>query len=722
MIRFASLFLFIFSCYTSDGQTNSRSVKVYWDVSLSMQQRDLEKEVAFLEDYIKENEVRYVNLILFSDKIKQTKDFRSVNGNWSNLATFLSELRYDGISDFDFLLAEDSTVPSLLFTDGYPRLKELKLHYGKSKMDIICATGSCNAKLERLSLYSIGIYHALLPERTNTSIIDNEHRSEQKAITVRGMVSNENGPLQDVAIILKDSGKGTLTLGDGSFAIKATDGDSLIFQFLGKRTVMLLIGQNSNFLDVVLEDAPESLDEVVVVQKEKIQWLPKEKVLGYGGMQTIGKKDITVSSGSLNESLVGKISGLQTNKDGLSMSIIRGFSSITYSNYPLIIIDGAPMPRPDFKGQRDVSTDVMNIVNPNDVVSVKVLKGLAAANRYGGEGANGVILIQTIYGNVKLSEQKDNKTTNSALLRDNIFTGELKIASQDLDKPYLQAIKAQSTVKESYRIYLEERDAYSTDPYYFINVHNFFQKSDSELAEDILNSALAVAGTDIAALRTIAFYHEKAERYKQASAIYQQIVKLDSSRIQGYRDLANVNIQAGNTKEGLKSYLELLKPDFQPELSPKSVKDIVTIELKNLIYRKGKELDVSKVVSAYKTAPRYDARVLLEWNNSETEFEVEFISPFKRISKWSHTIKDNQERIQNELRYGFQIEESLLSQVQKGTWYLNVRTIGVKEGAPLYLKCTVYYYYGQAGQYTTQEVFAFNSGSNESLVTKILIR
>lgn len=722
MTRFLFLLLFVLPTILLHGQSSSAKLKVYWDVSLSMEQRNLEKEILFLQEYVKTNKVKSIILVEFSNGIKSAKEFSLVDDSLSNFSTYLSRIGYDGISDMDFLLKEYSDLPSLLFTDGYPRLKELKLHYGKSNMDVICATANCNPILEKLSLYSIGEYHGLLPESKNSVSNRRKLRSSLEQIVVNGLVSDLNGPLEDVAIIIKGTNEGTLTIADGSFAIKVAEGDSILFQFLGKRAVSLPIRTKSRFIEVTLEDATENLDEVILVQKEKIKWLPKEKVLGYGGIQTIDKKDLTVSSGSLNESLAGKVSGVQTNKDGFGRSIIRGFSSIEYSNFPLIIIDGAPMPRAEFTGFRNVNADVLNMVNPNDIVSVKVLKGLAATNFYGGEGANGVILVQTRYGDVKLSEKNDTKANNSALIRNNTFTGDLKVASYTTNKGYLKNIRSQATIEDSYATYIKERGDYFNDPYYFINVHNLFEASNPAVAENILNSALEVSANSIAALRTIAFYHQKAERYKQALAIYEQIVRLDSNRIQPFRDLANIHIQNGNYKEGLKRYVELLNLNFKPDLAPTSMKDIVSLELKNLIYRKGKEIDISRVPSKYKSAPRYDARVILEWNNPEAEFEVEFISPFKKISKWSHTFKNNRERMQSELRYGFNIEESLLSQVQKGDWHINVRTINQKDSAPLFLKCTVYYYYGQAGQYVTQDVFSFDSGSNERIITKINIK
>ncbi len=725
MMRFIILLAFlVFSNFSLAQAVNkSASIQLYWDASYTMKDKDQLKEIEYLRRTLKERNTKIVKLTVFTNKVNQTETFANENETWDDLISSLKEIRYDGASSFEFLFDEPNHVPSVLFTDGNATLEDFKVHYGKKKMDVVCATGNCNSKLERLSIYSAGDYHQLLPQNQNFSKQNNSNVSSNVAlITVSGVVTDENGILKDVAVILKGKSKGTLSLEDGSFAIRAVLGDSLIFQFLGKRKVIVPINKNSKFVKINLEDAIETLDEVVVVQKEKIQWLPKEKVLGYG-VQTINKEGITVSGGvNISTSVAGKISGVNYTTS-LSQSIIRGFSSITGNNYPLVVIDGVPSPRMESNSKSgNFSADILNFVNPNNVVSVKVLKGLAAANRYGAEGSSGVILITTKDGENKLTKNKVSKDYNSALLRDNNYTGDLNVSEPELEKVYLQALEAQETVEESYQLYLSQRDQYKSDPYYFINVHNIFQASDAELAEGILNSALAIVGDDIPALRIIAFYHQQAKRHQQALPIYKKIIQLDSSRIQGYRDLANAHIQAGNYEKALKGYNEIVLPSFEPLLAPKSVVDAVTLEFKNLIYRKGKQLNISKISSKYKSSPRYDARVLLEWNDSEAEFEIEFISPDRKISKWSHTSKDNQERMQNELIHGFRMEESLLSFAQKGNWYLNIRTIGIKENKPLFLKCTVQYYYGQPGQYNEEKVFAFNSGSSERIVFKIQIR
>ncbi len=724
MIKLVVSFFFALCscCIFSQSSINFNSVKLYWDVSFSMEKRDVEKELKFLDTFFKQNDVKEVVVVTFSNRIRDTKEFTVVDKNLQPLKLFLSNLTYEGISDFSFLLSEDSDVPSVFFTDGHSRLQELKLHYGKSKMDIVCATGDCNAKLERLSLYSNGNYHMLVPERSKDNIGVKANMKDTSTMVLNGLVKDENGPVEDAAVIIQGKSKGTLTNKNGEFAIETEDTDTLVVKLLGKQTVEISVANVSNFVEINLEESLENLEEVVVVGNEKIKWLPKAKTLSYGGVQKIDNEDFTIIGSSVNESVVGKFSGVQTNKEGLSRAIIRGFSSITQNNYPLIIVDGAPMPRANSSLTTQINVDILKMVNPNDIVSVEVLKGLAAANRYGGEGSNGVIIIKTRYGTTAVSKGEGKEVYDRALLRDNNFTGSLIVEKDKLNRHYLKVLEQEETVSDSYKVYLEQRNSYINDPYYFIDVYNLFKVANAELARDILNSALENVTDDISILTIIAYYHQEAGRYKEALDIYTRILSLDGSKLQSYRNVANSNVQVGNLKDGLNWYLKILKPGFQPTLDIPSLKDIVTLELKNFVYRYGKDVNISMVSDKYKTEVRYDARVLLEWNDSNTEFEIEFISPDKKISKWSHSKKENSNRIQKELQKGFQIEEFLLSNAQKGDWYINVRTFANNERKPLFIKCVVQYYFGQAGQYETQEVFRFNNIDNERIITKIPIR
>lgn len=214
-------------------------------------------------------------------------------------------------------------------------------------------------------------------------------------ITVTGTVVEPGGStMPGVNVVIKGTPKGTATDSQGRFTISAPADATLIFSFIGYKPQEVAIGSRTT-IDVTIEEDPTSLDEVVVI--------------GYG---TQRRSDLTGAVGSvsednlkerpatsLNQALSGKIAGVQVNTNsgrpgGKTNVRIRGFSSINSSNNPLYVIDGVQLPQ----GNQDQFSQSIDYLNPNDIVSVEVLKDASSTAIYGARGANGVILVTTKRG------------------------------------------------------------------------------------------------------------------------------------------------------------------------------------------------------------------------------------------------------------------------------------------------------------------------------------
>ncbi|WP_234364055.1 SusC/RagA family TonB-linked outer membrane protein [Lunatibacter salilacus] len=222
--------------------------------------------------------------------------------------------------------------------------------------------------------------------------------SDQEAsvyINISGTVSDENGePIPGATVLIEGTSTGTATDIDGNFTIDAQEGAVLLISFIGYQSQRVTVGAQSNINISLIEDQ-SSLDEVVVI--------------GYG---TTKRSDLTGAVGSvtedqlrerpsttLNQALSGRVTGVQVNINsgrpgGRTNVRIRGFSSINSSNNPLYVIDGVMMP----VSNQVQATQAIDFVNPNDIVSVEVLKDASSTAIYGARGANGVILITTKRG------------------------------------------------------------------------------------------------------------------------------------------------------------------------------------------------------------------------------------------------------------------------------------------------------------------------------------
>lgn len=203
--------------------------------------------------------------------------------------------------------------------------------------------------------------------------------------TISGTVTSETGEvLPGVSIVKKGTPTGAVTDFDGNFSIQATNGDVLVFSYIGYLNKEVTV--SSSTLNVVLEPDVEELESVVVI--------------GYGSQR---KRDVTGAIASVGtdeidqrtpanifEAIQGQLAGVQLNTGsgapGSGASIrIRGTSTINGGTDPLYVLDGQPV-------------DNIDNINPNDIASIEILKDGASAAIYGSRSANGVVLVTTKSG------------------------------------------------------------------------------------------------------------------------------------------------------------------------------------------------------------------------------------------------------------------------------------------------------------------------------------
>ena len=232
---------------------------------------------------------------------------------------------------------------------------------------------------------------------------------------ISGTVSDENGvPLPGATVVVEGTSTGVSTDFDGNYSIDASQGDVLVFSYVGYQSQSVSVGASST-LDVSLE--PDSLlDEVVVTA---LGLTREKKSLGYSVSEITSEQVNTIKDHNLANALVGKVAGINITQSGTigagSRIVIRGNNSLTGQNQALVVVDGIPINQ---DGINSGGSEYNNIitgggitdVNPNDVESVSILKGPNAAALYGARAGNGVILITTKKGS---SESKMGVTVNS---------------------------------------------------------------------------------------------------------------------------------------------------------------------------------------------------------------------------------------------------------------------------------------------------------------------
>ena len=209
---------------------------------------------------------------------------------------------------------------------------------------------------------------------------------QEKKITVKGNVKDSTGePLIGVNVLIKGSNIGSVTDIDGNFSLKDVDADAVIsVSYIGYETQDISLA-GKNYIDIMLREDSETLDEVVVVG-----YGTQKKSSMTASVATVSAKEIQKQvTSNVASTLQGRTPGvevLQGGEAGADVKIlVRGAGSFGATE-PLYVIDGA------FSGNG------LNSVNPADIASIEILKDGSAAAIYGSRAANGVVIITTKTG------------------------------------------------------------------------------------------------------------------------------------------------------------------------------------------------------------------------------------------------------------------------------------------------------------------------------------
>jgi len=243
---------------------------------------------------------------------------------------------------------------------------------------------------------------------------------QQQTITVKGTVvdDTDGSPLPSVTIV--DAQRKTLGVTDinGAFNIKVTKGAEVSFSFVGYTSLKQVFNAAQEKGTIRLKSTASDLNEVVVTA---LGIKRESKALGYAVTEIKGEQLTDAVSGNWTDALSGKVAGLNLVRSGAGPTgsnkiILRGENNLTGENEALIVVDGVVTNNGTGRRTANASDQVygvgsdnmpadygsgLNDINPEDIESVTVLKGPAAAALYGQRGANGALIITTKAGNPK---------------------------------------------------------------------------------------------------------------------------------------------------------------------------------------------------------------------------------------------------------------------------------------------------------------------------------
>lgn len=255
----------------------------------------------------------------------------------------------------------------------------------------------------------------------NTVIVKHQgvtkDQKENATHTISGIVKDENGlPIIGATVKVRGAQMGVVTDIDGKFSLKTSVGSVLTVSYIGYKTQDIKV-QEGGSLNIKLEPESKQLNEVVVTA---LGIKRSQKALSYNVQQVTSDELIRNKDANFINSLAGKVAGVNINTSsagvgGASKVVMRGAKAIEQSSNALYVIDGVPMFNLGQEGGKGFessgTTEAIADINPEDIESMSVLTGAAAAALYGSRAANGAIVITTKKGKVGHTEVTFSQNT-----------------------------------------------------------------------------------------------------------------------------------------------------------------------------------------------------------------------------------------------------------------------------------------------------------------------
>lgn len=709
-----------FLCLVCTGVTSqdidTATTTIFWDTSISMQDRDLEKDFGILDKVFARTPDQEVKVVFFNITA-EIVDYSIRDGNWDLLKKDLSRVTYDGANVYTILNKLAGPSNNYLFTDGKRVYDNDAPVLPKNTFLINSSPDRDEEFLKRTALLNrnrLMDFAAILPEN-----IGSLKKKEANATPlISGKVYIDNSPASEVTIAVKGIQGGVLSGPDGSFSINAQPNDSLLITSRINNTYKIVPVNDKDVMAVFMESNVFTLNEVVLIEKkqaeESVLSTPygkeNEEKIGYA-IQSLEEKDITAIQTDVSQSVINKFSNVTLgNKEDLSKATMRSNTSILGNNYSLVVIDGVPQRQSDSSSGASSSNQTsFDYINPDNIASISVLKGYAATNKYGSLGANGVILITT---KSAAGSKNSGEPVDLARLTDNIYSEETSktVTNQSGIRNTLE--EARST-EEAYLKYLVLRPASETDMNFFFEAYDFFKETDKDKAAVIISSVLELFPHDIKTLRAVSFALAEVGKHDEVIRVNEEIIGIANNNVQAYLDRALAKQAKDDQQGALNELLALERGMKYPFLNTSGISKTLNRELRNLIFRHKSSLNLSTVPEKFMNNVKYNVRLLFEWNDPEAEFNLQFVNPQKRYFNWEHNREGSGERMKDEIINGYCSEEfEFYGEGVQGTWILNATYLGNLESTnttPLVLKCTIYQNFGYPNQTKENIVVSFKT-------------
>ena len=543
----------------------------------------------------------------------------------------------------------------------------------------------------------------------------------QEMRTVRGSVTDGTNPMKDVAIAVQ--GKQdvrTFSDADGKYEIQAEVGDLLEYSYTGMKDYLVRVEEVTRYMNLVMIPDVQELDEVTVTESRRksqqdlaLEYAGNSRILktayGYLDADTAPAQVRMLDQNSILPVALCILDVIRNQFPGITTTgncqaggavIFRGGGSVSNQRVGIFDVDGL------------VLQQVPVWIDVNQIKRMALISSVAYTARYGAVGSGGVVVINTITGNPQM-----NKIVDQARLRNNyIKEPALDGAAVAYSEPtYMSAFRESTSFEDAQTVYSRYEAQYGSSPYFYLDAYKHFYQTlgETEFADQIIRENNRVFEKNASMLKALAYAYQEEGRYEKALEAFKEVFIMRPNYSQSYQDLSLGYRDAGAYDKAASIYARykyLVDENFL--LPSEDFSKIIQHESDNLLKLHASQIgaNAKKIVSD--PFVQNTTRVVVEWNETEAEFELQFVNPEGQYHNWKHTYAENEDRIIDEKMAGYSMEEHIIDNALPGLWELNVRYDGNKSLTPTYLKVTTYYNYGERDQKKQVNTFKLTLRNN----------
>jgi hypothetical protein len=715
------------------------SIGMIWDVSLSCKNRDLKKELDLLDNYFKQIKNSQVTLYLLSYNFEKNQIFTILNGDWSALKTKLENTKYDGGTRFSQMKLPTHD-EYLFFTDGLSSLSNNQLDKTNKPIYTISSLVSSDyAFLNYNSLKSGGSF-INLNQLSTTQAVDKMLYSSLKFLGIKenylvteiypSVGTAVSGNFSISGISLKPKNEIVLLFGYDDKAIiekkifidaeSQNTKDINVEKLWAQKKVAnleLQYKQNAEEIETMGKKYGIITPNTSLIVLENISdyiaydIVPPTELRAEFDRILKGQRDSQLAEQHNNwDNIEDYRYKLQSwwNKNikyTAPKPLVKSKRKGNQVRYVRPVVARAEEVTETIKGDANAEMTVESVgnapvledqaINVTEIKDKKVgaerienderLQEVEVTVGYGTKKSESAVILNDLSGRVagvNVSNSGDFGAANkivadsiSTLNKKNDIT--TKVTSWNPDRIYLKALAAASPEKK-YEVYLELREAQENNPSFYFDVANYFYNSGNKQKALLVLSTIADLGLENHQLyKSLTYVLRQWEAYEDALFTASQVAKWRAHEPQSHRDL-------GLTLEDNKQYqaafdelTKALEVNYYGEMSGQyeGVEDIILMDINRLV-ADHPSVNTEKLDKKYLNKMPVGMRIILNWNQMDTDIDLHIIEPTNEECYYGHTDTEAGSRFSKDFTQGYGPEQYLLRNAMKGKYQIRTNYYG----------------------------------------------